>query len=244
MSGRVALSELDERRFGVVTARGSLASPRELPAILDFCAAHRVGLLIARCDAAEPAAAQAMEAAGGRLMDTLVYFARDLRRREVPSESEGVAVRVASPADAAAVCAIARESFRGYGGHYHADPRLPREQCDETYADWALRSCTEREVADAVLVAVDGAAPIGFLTLRSSGAGEVEIVLNGVLPERQRGGVYRALVIAALGWAKERQAVRVLVSTQVTNAAVQKVWVRLGFEPLRSHHTFHLWFDR
>ena len=34
-----------------------------------------------------------------------------------------------------------------------------------------------------------------------------------------------------------------VLSTQVTNLAVQKVWSRLGFEPSRSYYTFHLWFD-
>jgi hypothetical protein len=33
-----------------------------------------------------------------------------------------------------------------------------------------------------------------------------------------------------------------LISTQITNVAVQKVWTRLGFEPSRSYYTFHKWF--
>jgi hypothetical protein len=34
---------------------------------------------------------------------------------------------------------------------------------------------------------------------------------------------------------------RMVVSTQITNLAVQKVWVRQGFELTGSYYTFHLW---
>ena len=34
---------------------------------------------------------------------------------------------------------------------------------------------------------------------------------------------------------------RCLISTQVDNVAVQRVWARLGFEPSGALHTFHLW---
>jgi hypothetical protein len=30
---------------------------------------------------------------------------------------------------------------------------------------------------------------------------------------------------------------RLIISTQVTNVAVQKIWTRLGFEPVRSYYT-------
>jgi ribosomal protein S18 acetylase RimI-like enzyme len=98
-------------------------------------------------------------------------------------------------------------------------------------------------VADRVLlVEVDGAV-VGFLTLRFNNDLESEIVLNGVDPEYQRRGLYSALVEAALALSSTRGATRCIVSTQLTNRSVQRVWARLGFELSAARHTFHLWLE-
>lgn len=44
-------------------------------------------------------------------------------------------------------------------------------------------------------------------------------------------------------WCLDNSMKEMVVSTQITNLAVQKVWVRLGFEPYRFYYTFHKWFD-
>ena len=185
-------------------------------------------------------AAQAMEAAGGRLMDVLVYYARALDR-PLPDERPQTPVRLLRPEDAPGVGRVAAASFRGYLGHYHADPRLDRAKCDEVYLSWAERSCVDPSVASKVLVAEHAGEVAGFLTLLRRGAEEQEIVLNGVDPALQRHGIYRALVLAALREAQGDGARRLVVSTQLINLAPQKTWTRLGFEPAHAHYTFHLW---
>ncbi len=242
MSAPISLSAIDQARFGMVVARSAAFTARSLPDVLSFCRDHTVRMLVARCDASDFAAIHAIEAAGGRLMDVLVYYARHLSGRvELPEPRH--AVRPGLPADASAVRWVAAESFRGYGGHYHADPRLDRAKCDETYADWAHRSCVSREVADRVFVAEDAGRVVGFLTLRHNSPVEDEVPLNAVLPSHQRGGVYRSLMAGALASSRDRGVERLIISTQMTNVPVQKAWVRMGFEPSRSHFTFHLWFD-
>ena len=67
-------------------------------------------------------------------------------------------------------------------------------------------------------------------------------LMFGVAPEAQGRGIYRSLMIGAMLWFRTRGTARMVVSTQVTNAAVQKVWTRLGFEPWKSNYTFHKWF--
>ena len=37
---------------------------------------------------------------------------------------------------------------------------------------------------------------------------------------------------------------RLIVSTQINNYGVQRVWARLGFIHERSTYTFHKWYDR
>jgi GNAT superfamily N-acetyltransferase len=237
----VSLSEVDRERFGMVTARDPGFTAATLPDTLRFCREHSVRMLIARCAAGELGAAQAMEAAGGQLMDTLVYWGRALDRA-LPGDRPAN-VRPLRPDDVDAVRRVAAAAFQGYFGHYHADPRLDRRKCDETYASWAERSCVDPGVASKVLVAEHEGRVAGFLTLLAHGAAEQEIVLNGVDPALQRHGLYRALVLAAMHEARGAGAGRVFVSTQLINLGVQKTWARLGFELERSYYTFHLWLD-
>lgn len=238
-----SLSPIDRERFGVVTAREPSFTAAAVPELVRFCETHRVEMLVARCPAEDLAAAQAMEAAGGRLMDTLVYWARALDR-PFPEERPPAAVRPLRAGDAPEVARVAAGAFRGYFGHYHADPRLDRAKADAVYVSWAERSCLDPSAASKVLVAEHEGRVAGFLTLLPRGDDELEIILNGVDPALQRHGIYRGLVLAAMHEARADGKRSLVVSTQLINLGVQKTWARLGFELSRSYHTFHLWFDR
>jgi ribosomal protein S18 acetylase RimI-like enzyme len=238
----VGLQPLDRERFGVVAARCSATTVHNLPEVLEFCQSHSVELLVARCDAEDYAAAQAIESAGGLLTDTLVYYGRSLSKASPTLEPDATVIRTLGPGEADCVRDVAAAAFAGYRGHYHTDSRLDRAKADEAYADWAYRSCVSPAMADEVLVAEQAGAVVGFLTLRRNGPDEAEIVLNGVAPRAQRQGVYRRLLVAAIDWSRAQRASRLLISTQLTNTPVQKAWSRTGFELLRAHHTFHLWF--
>ena len=220
----------------------ALADGGSATRVVDEARALCAELLIVRCPAADLYAAQTLEEQGCRLMDVLVYYARDLRL-PIPEESDGIRIRPANDGEEEPVAEIARAAFAGYFGHYHADRRLDPKKADEVYVSWARRSCLSRDVAAEVLVADDGGLLRGFLTLRRNSAEESEIVLNAVAPAAQRRGIYRALMINALRWSVAEGAARAVVSTQLTNVAVQKAWTRLGFEPHASYLTFHRWFD-
>jgi GNAT superfamily N-acetyltransferase len=237
----VQLSPLDTARWNVPTAKMSGITAQTLPGALAFCRQHGIGFLIARCPAADLAAAQAMEREGFGLMDTLVYYSCKLMSH-VPAEPDAVSVRELAAGEEAAVAAIAQKAFSGYIGHYHSDPRLERTQCDEVYIDWARRACASTGPAEGVLVASAGGVIIAFATMRLNSAEEGEGVLFGVAPAAQGRGVYRALMRGGMRWCRERGCARMVVSTQITNFAVQKVWTRLGFEPSDALYTFHRWF--
>ena len=240
---QMQLSAIDEERFGIRTARCAPVTMASLPSVLEFCRANDVRLLIARCPATDLAVAQAMEREGFSLMDVLIYYTRNLVKTPIPSDTCEVLVRTIRLGDEEQVKTVAAESFRGYFGHYHADPRLDKEKCDEAYISWAVRSCVSREVADEVLVAVEGESILGFATLRLNSPEEGEGVLFGVAPAAQGRGIYRSFIIRAMEWFRSRGRSHMVVSTQITNIAVQKVWVRVGFEPSHAYYTFHKWFD-
>ncbi len=235
-----ALSPLDSERFGVLSARAEISHAQEIPALLAWCEAHEVRFLIVRCDAADSASIHALEQHGFLLMDTLVWYARSLEARfEMPS-----GVRAARPADASTIQRIAAAAFSGYRGHYHADPRLEPQACDALYIDWAVRSL-QPAVADALLLATAEPAKqaVGFVALKRRDAQTVELRLYGVHPEHQGQGWGKRLVQAALAWAQQQGATRLITSTQVVNFASQRVWSELGLRMVAAQHTFHKWFD-
>ena len=232
----LAASDVDSARFGVPIARAYAPSVGDVTAITAAARSSAFGMVIVRSPADDLAIAQAIEDAGGRLCDTLVYYERALDRA-IPEQPRPV--RPATPRDVDAITAIASGAFAGYRGHYHADARLDRAAADAGYVDWARRSAETAYM----LVVEDQGLVAGFLSMEARPT-ETEIVLNAVRPESQGHGLYPALVIAALHRSVELEAVRCIVSTQVGNVAAQKVWVRTGFEPSHAVHTFHLWLVR
>lgn len=239
----VTFSQIDSDRFGVRVARAQVV-PENLPRVLDFCVAEKIDLIIARCPTNDLVAAQNMEMRGFLLMDTLVYYRFDLLKRAIPEDKGELLVRTLRPGDKEQVRRVASEAFKGYMGHYHADPRLDKRKCDETYASWAERSCIPKTAADEVLVAEHDGEVAGFATLRLNSPQEVEGLLFAVAPEWQGRGVCGSFMIHSLRWAASQGAQRMIISTQATNVSMQKVWCRVGFEPSHSYYTFHKWFDR
>jgi len=236
------LSPLDEARFGMKSARAREVSAESLPAVLDFCAAHQVEFLVARCPTTDISAVHAMEASGFQLMDTLLYLRFDLKKQPIPPNESNVLIRPARPDELGQVGALAHSAFENFHGHYHADPRLDPRKSTEVYVSWAQRCCTEPGAASLVLVAEAEGKLVGFRALRVNAPAQGEFILAGVNPDYQRRGIYRAFIVEGLNWFRERGMEEVLNSTHVANVAVQRACARAGFEPAYSWYTFHRWF--
>ncbi|MFV0359659.1 GNAT family N-acetyltransferase [Tropicimonas sp.] len=242
----LAIDELETRRFGIRCARFDGLDSRfpDLAETERQARAQGVRLVTVRVDVAALPRVHALEGAGYRLMDTLVYYGRSLSPLpETPPLPEGVSLRPAVPEDATEVAQVAAAAFRGYLGHYHADPRLDNAAADAAYVQWAQTGTATAGSQNPVLLALTGGRVSGFLSLRLNTPQEAEIVLNGVHPDRQRGGLYSALLHAAMGLAAGLGAGEMIVSTQINNYAVQKVWSRAGLVHRQSRYTFHRWYD-
>lgn len=238
----VRLSGIDEERFGFRIAKAANIRLGDIPTMLQFCRREYVELLIARCSVEELDAVHAMGRVGFDMMDTLVYFVFYLDGA-VTSASNAplLPIRAALPDEEHLIIDLAYRCFHDYMGHYHSDPRLNRRDCDLAYADWAKRLYQERSAVSDVLVATHEDTPVGFLTLRLNTPAEGEIVLNAVDPSTRNRGVYTSLVQAGIRWCSDMGASRLLVSTQITNIPVQRIWSRLGFVPHSASYTFHKW---
>ncbi len=230
---------MDEERFGIRTARADNVGVQSLSEVLESCRHQRVALLIARCPAKDPKAAQAMEEAGFRLMDTLIHYIIELDDIRPPTHDE-IGVRPIRAGEEALVEAIARQSFSGFG-HYHADSRLDRHQSDEVYASWARRCCAGAAADRTFIAELDGS-PSGFGAFRCN-ADEGEMVLGAVSPWARGHGVYRVITLAGMEWCHRQGARRMHAATTVTNTAAQRAWLRAGMLPDSVSYTFHKWFD-
>lgn len=239
----ITLSDLDEMRFGCRTAKAAHVTVETLPDALAFCRRQHVQLLIARCSAADVRTAQAMERAECLLMDTLVYYARKLEAA-APADGDRVPIRLMQAGEEDAIVVVAADAFRGYTfSHYHADARLNPADCDAVYTSWTRALCLARSETSDVLVAGADGEVLGFATLRLNTPQEGEGVLFGVAPAAQGLGIYRSFMLHGMEWCQAKSAARMVVSTQIGNLPVQRVWARLGFVPDSAYYTFHKWFD-
>jgi ribosomal protein S18 acetylase RimI-like enzyme len=238
----VRLSQIDTDRFNVIIARADGLDVEQLEPVIDFCNSHKVQLLISRCRVEDIATTHALGAAGFLLMDTLLYYERDLARSPVGGQPS-VSIELMRPGDEDQVEAIARECFRDYSGHYHADLRLDRDACTETYASWARATC-EQAMGGFVLVAGDAGRRVGFSSFRQGPPEVGELVLGAVLPTARGAGLYRNLTLAGMLRLQSSGAKKFITSTHLTNWRAQASWTEAGLHPSSAYHTFHRWFDR
>lgn len=235
-------SPVDSARFGLRIGRVKLTDLAALPAALSQSQHERLRLLFVRCPTGAYPLVHRLEAAGARLMDTLLYYRRRIASRDLFDELKPNLVRPFREGDWAGVERVARASFADYQGHYHADHALDSARSDEAYVEWTLHCCRQRDASLEVLVAEDSSgAPCGFFVVRLNSPQEGEGWLAAVAPEAEGRGLYWSLLVHALRWCQDRKAGRMIVSTQITNTATQKTYGRLGFDLQASYYTFHLW---
>ncbi len=238
----VAEAPEESTRFARSVRRYAFAAGDPAP-LLAHLRSEPVDLAIVRLPAGRLDVLQRLSGVGCEVLvcDCLVLY-----RREPLGECDralapirGLQTRLASAADASAIRDLVLDSFRGYRNHYALNPRLPAVAAAEAYADWIGRYL-DVEGRCCLLGMVDGE-PAAFGSLRFDD-GETEIVLGGVAERFQGRGVYRDLLRAMVREGAIRGHPSVVVSTQLTNVAVQRVWVAEDFRLAESFLTVHLNF--
>ena len=239
----IHLSEIDRIRFGIITAKAKIDSGDTVGELL--LSARKMGatLVIVRVSTKYTTLAQDLEANSALLTDTLVYYKKININNYKISLPCGYSYRNADPADAEKVERLATAAFDDYGGHYHADRRLARTDCNLVYSSWAQQSCLKKIVADNVVLINSADEIAAFATLKRMNNSAFDGVLYCVSPAHRSKGLHLTLMKLSQNWGVSNGFTEMITSTQVTNTTAQKNWCRVGMEPFESFYTFHIWID-
>jgi hypothetical protein len=196
-----------------------------------------VNLLIARADGADHVAARSLGLAGLFLLEVQITY-----RGPLTDTTSGPGIREAVPEDAAGIADLARMGFQDYGGHYHADPRLPADLCRELYVDWALRGLAG-EAADVVYV-VEVDERLAAFGLFARTEGDVAFLLSAVAPWARGLRLYRAILARGMAWGRAAGASSATGVVAHGTLAAHRNLIASGLRPVASTATFHGWRDR
>lgn len=173
--------------------------------------------------------------------DMLVYWEVAAARLAAIDTVAAEGLRTVVPAEAEAAVSdlleeVITDSFRGYGNHYAANPRLDDDLALLGYVEWALRAFSD--FPGNVVLLLRGEEPVGAATLTRDGD-DLEIELAGLVAAHQAKGWYGTLLRAVGRHAQELGCARVIISTQAHNVRVQRAWARAGFTPFGTVTTVH-----
>ena len=236
------ISKIDSDRFGFLIAKMNWFG--EDPAIeIKRLKEEGVKLVMSRVSSAEIGLLNELEAIGFLTKDIQVTYSFNYTERTVLPDQQKTdfSLRDAIPSDTIQIAALARKAFHNYG-HYFADTKLDRNKCDLIYEDWAMRSCTDKNIADKIIVAANGREVLGFLSFKKISAEKIIKGVMGAVSAGARGkGLFRAINIHGLHWAGIQDVERLQHNVIITNIPVNKTYAHLGFTVIQSEITLHKW---
>lgn len=232
-------SPSESARFQRRVRRYELAGVDAQP-LLSAIASDDAELAIIRIPTDRTDVMRQLQAVGDELIlgDCLVIYSRDNKKLGLPGALRNqLQFRYATADDGALLDSMTEVIFEGYRNHYTSNPRLAAFGLTDGYKEWT-RSYVGMNERRCLLAELDGEV-CAYATVRFS-ADETEGVLYGVMPKYQGQGVYRDIIRATLARFMEAGSPQTIVSTQIDNRAVQKVWATEGFSLAGSQYTLHL----
>ncbi len=236
----LAYSPLDSERFGLNVFRGKFVE-FESKAIAKSIFEANCDLAIVRI----PSTAGGIQGISRWSLpyihaDTLVYYRCDLQGHVVPPlRNPELSFRKASVEDMDSLKVLINDTFRNYKSHYHSNPLLQAESILAGYQQWAEGHALH--AGRTLWVAERVGRIAAFAACSESDDGKTgEGVLYGVSPDEAGGGIYGDLIRYTQADFARRGFASMMVSTQITNFAVQKVWAREGFNLFEAWDTYHV----
>jgi hypothetical protein len=235
---RVEVSAVESARFATTIGRVEVGPDNGCSAadVLELVGAAEPDVVVLRYPAqrVEWAAAFALGTRTVYHADSIVYWECGLA---APTElAPGTTKRVATARERELVHDLARSAFGDYGSHYRANPRFSPAHIALGYAEWAAHQVDLP--GSVVLIVSEEGSDVAFAAVELDG-NRSEITLSGVAQGSRGRGAYRASMAAAEQLSRERECGSVVISTQVHNTVVQRVWAQRGYEPVHAFETAH-----
>ncbi|MBE0435485.1 MAG: GNAT family N-acetyltransferase [Methylomicrobium sp.] len=238
----LAISEIDSNRFGLKIGRAfDLTEVEQVSEIEKFIKQQSLDCLIVRCSSTETKVIHALEKIGFHLMEGRIRFVY----REVSSKlnfpiiplSENTRIRAGVEDDE--IEPLVRRAYAGYKGHYHHNPALDKNECDNVYVDWALNALSNISSENYFSVVEKSSKLIAFASGNKGVNGSFIGGLLAVDPKERKQGLASALHYHRLQWCKEKDFDSVIVATSLNNWTYQNLLIKLGYSVLDTDLTFH-----
>lgn len=173
--------------------------------------------------------------------DTLVYYFCSLPKLEINQHRNQITFELIDESNVEVLTSLVPVIFEDYKNHYFSNPLLDKDKIIDGYIEWA-KSYTSGEAPSKISWLVKKSDEIiGFATCSfNKKKKECEGVLYGVLPSHAGRGIYSDIIRFTQGYFKELGYLKMLVSTQIQNFSVQKVWSREGFVLMEAFDTYHI----
>lgn len=234
-------SKIDSQRFGFKVAK---INSREISEInINDLINSEYRLIIARVDSSDVELINKLESLGFRLKDnqfTMKNSEMKVSNFSVTFKNELV-IRNYKDEDLNPLVDLVSTSFVGYG-HYFANKELDYNRVLEIYPDWARRSLTGVNPVEKIVVAELAGTAVGFLTFHVKMCGN-EIFTSGgigaVSSEHRGCNIFPMLLAEGLSWSTSIKAKWCEHNVLVTNVAVIRSMLKLGFTPTLPISTLH-----
>jgi hypothetical protein len=239
-SKSIYFSPIETKRFGLRVYRGIINDINPLE-ILSAVIKENIDVAIVRIPAGKENALTRLEETGIPFLvsDSLVYYYLNLERITLKGlRNKDLEFVEYKQEHHNIINNLVSEIFADYKNHYFANP-LFSLNLTEAYSEWAQSYVTHKAMGKWGWLVKRGDRFIGFATCDID-KDKCEIVLNGIIPQERRLGVYSDLVNFIQRFSKNIGCSILKTSTQLQNYSVQRIWNREGFVIEGAFHTVHI----
>ena len=174
--------------------------------------------------------------------DSLVYYVAALQDIDIKPLCNDLWFELVTPETDECLDNLVETIFSGYQNHYYANPCLKKTAIIDGYIEWA-KSYAKCESGKTAWLSKDSVTGdlVAFATCSCNlDKTESEGVLYGVMPNYSGRGIYADLIRFTQSYYKKMGVDKMIVSTQLQNYKVQRVWNSHGFKLDHSFETYHI----
>lgn len=236
------ISQLDSKRFGFNIAKLNFFST-DIKSLLSELRELDVKMIISRIDAMNLTVLNNLERNGFLIKDVQLIYNLKLSDYIIPrNDNRGdFILRDYCDKDLSQMVEVTKNSFDNYG-HYFNDELLDRDKCLEVYSDWITNCCIDSNFADKIIVAEKDNKIAGYLVFKHYLNENYSFAMLGAVnPEFRKLGVFKAINLEGIKFAKENGIQNVRTNVLNTNYQVNGTYIDLGFKLIKSEITMHCW---